>query len=163
MLRLTGESLRADSTMNDVVSRAWNKKTDDASQNKEILNIGEFYFMDEAPLERYQMLPQRSTNTALLVKREDACGWLVTSWSSEEDGLSGRFLLDVRGEALEELRILPLGHGSEDRGRSPTSWVYCGHRGKRWQHDKSQVVRSSEGPWVKVARPWCFIKPNKVT
>lgn len=33
---------------------------------------------------------------------------------SEEDGLPSSFLLDVGGEAFEELGILSLGHGSED-------------------------------------------------
>ena len=50
---------------------------------------------------------------------------IVTSLCSEEDGLPGSFILDVGGEAFEELGILSLGHGSEDRGWSPASWVYC--------------------------------------
>ena len=42
----------------------------------------------------------------------------------EEDGFAGRLLLDVGGEALQELGVLPLGHGSEDRGRRPASRVH---------------------------------------
>lgn len=37
-----------------------------------------------------------------------------TSLCSEEDGLPSSFLLDVGGEAFEELGIFSLGHGSED-------------------------------------------------
>lgn len=41
-------------------------------------------------------------------------GPLQASLSSEEDGLPSSFVLDVGGEAFEELGILSLGHGSED-------------------------------------------------
>ena len=42
----------------------------------------------------------------------------------EEDGFASRLLLDVGGEALQELGVLPLRHSSEDRGRSPASRVH---------------------------------------
>lgn len=45
--------------------------------------------------------------------------------ASEQDGLAGGFLLHVRGEALEELGVLPLGHRPEHRGRGPASRVHC--------------------------------------
>lgn len=50
-------------------------------------------------------------------------------WSSEQDGFAGCFLLHVRGKALEELGVLPLGHSPEHRGRSPATRVHCTHSG----------------------------------
>lgn len=50
----------------------------------------------------------------------------LDSWlPSEEDALPRSFVLHIGGKALEELGILSLCHGSEDRGRSPASWVNC--------------------------------------
>lgn len=48
------------------------------------------------------------------VVKQDVFEFLVTSLCSEEDGLPSSFILDVGGEAFEELGILSLGHGSED-------------------------------------------------
>lgn len=55
------------------------------------------------------------------------CAVVWCTWCSEEDGLSGSFLLDVGSEALEEFGIFSLGHGPQDRRRSPAARIHCNH------------------------------------
>lgn len=72
-------------------------------------------------------------------------GPLVTCERSEKNGLPDSFLLNVGGEAFEELGIFSLGHGSEDRRWSPTSRVYCNHAEKTHQEINNHgAARSSE-------------------
>lgn len=51
---------------------------------------------------------------AFSVVKQAVFWFLVTSLYSEKDGLPSSFLLDVGGEAFQELGIFSLGHGSED-------------------------------------------------
>lgn len=53
-----------------------------------------------------------------------SCAVVWCTWCSEEDGLSGSFLLDVGSEALEEFGIFSLGHGPQDRRRSPAARIH---------------------------------------